>query len=199
MDKHGNFIRVDTGPLTYKKGRGQMYLGPDNDGNYDSYTLVLRDPQQQQQQHQQEEEDEERLDELQPLDGLDRFATREQISNHYVVMMRQYNMGQTRRRARTLSNKVDSYIKQRRHKLLIKENATMRWQGIMGLVVGLFSLLLTLLVGQFYDPAPPSMGGPGSRQEQQRRKRQQQQQRRNQPSQRRGRQAAQTYHSRKGY
>lgn len=78
-----------------------------------------------------------------------------------VVPMRKFNLGQTKRRTRTMKGKIDSYINLKRHQLIIKENAAVSWKGILALVFGLFLLMLTFLIGQFYEePTTRQMGGP---------------------------------------
>jgi hypothetical protein len=43
-------------------------------------------------------------------------------------------------------NKVESYVKKRRQKLLVKKSATLSWQGIMALIFGLLGVMLTLFI-----------------------------------------------------
>jgi hypothetical protein len=64
-------------------------------------------------------------------------------------------------------NKVDTYVKQRRDKLVLKENASLSVWGILQLIFGIFMLLLTILLGQFMEESKPRRhGGPGARQQQ---------------------------------
>ena len=77
--------------------------------------------------------------------------------------MRHFGLSQTRMRVRSNVNKVESYIKRRRQKLLLKESATLPWQGILCLVFGLVFFLLVILLGQFFEEEPRKQGGPGSR------------------------------------
>lgn len=81
----------------------------------------------------------------------------------YTMHFRHFGLSQTRMRVRSNVNKVESYIKKRRQKLLLKESATLPWQGILCLVFGLVGVLLTLLIGQFYEEETRRQGGPGAR------------------------------------
>jgi len=48
--------------------------------------------------------------------------------------------------------------------LTVKENCPPSWQGILLLVLGIFGLLLTLLIGQIWEPeAHSNTQGPGTR------------------------------------
>ena len=156
VSKGGEFRKIDTGKLpSYKSGRKQSsvhskystHRGPDDEGNYPDYTIVLRPPEDDKKPTNQEEEEwsEKELNELAP------FTTREQSSGNYVLHMRKYNLGFTKRSTRTMVTKVDSYIKQRRHKLTIKENTAISWKGMLAMVLGLFGLLIGILFWQFAE------------------------------------------------
>lgn len=69
----------------------------------------------------------------------------------YRLIMRLFQIPQSRRRVSTMIHRVESYIKKRRQSLLVKENAVPSWQGILLLVIGILGFLLTLLLGQFWD------------------------------------------------
>jgi hypothetical protein len=165
VDKDHNFVKIDSGPPMHrytkdarkKQKRKKNNGGPDDDGNYDSYTMVLRPPIENN-----DPEDETAQFEV-ALSALDAFTYDEEGTDNRVLPMRQFNIGQTKRRTRTMTSKVDSYIQQRRHQLIIKENASLSWQGVLAVVFGLFFLLITFLVGSFFDELTTPTGGPGTR------------------------------------
>lgn len=160
IDKQGNFVKLDNSPTIpmYSGKRKGKYKsnskGPDREGLYDSYTLVLRDGAPESSSNEYEAS----------LDTIKQFTHPEEGGNNenLVLSMRRFNFGQTRRRTKTMVSKVDAYLKHRRHQLTIKENSPLSWQGIVGLVLGLFGFLLTCLIGQFWDE-PNQVGGPGAR------------------------------------
>ena len=80
------------------------------------------------------------------------------------IIIRKFGINQSRRRVKTTVQKIDSYIKRRRHKLTVKENTPPAWQGILLLVLGIFGLLLTMLIGQYWEPPEKKrQTGPGTR------------------------------------
>jgi len=99
---------------------------------------------------------------LPSLDALDHYADKNHMGE-YVLIMRRYNIGHTRRRVTTLITRIKQYAKNHRDRIIIREKRNVRWQGILGIVFGMFSLLLALMVGQFSDPQP-TFGGPGATQ-----------------------------------
>lgn len=96
------------------------------------------------------------------LDALDNYADKNSMGE-FVLVMRRYNIGHTRRRVATLVTRIKQYANDHRDRVVIREKRTVRWQGILGIVFGMFSLLLALMVGQFSDPQP-TFGGPGATQ-----------------------------------
>jgi hypothetical protein len=179
VDSGGKFVKLDdaTDPYllyrnTEKKGykksnyKREYAGGPDKEGYYDSYHLVLRpaksDEDYEDVKKEGEEGDDDRVEDS-TFDAIKEYTTMDN-EGRLVISMRRFSLGQTRRRTRTLVNKVDAYVKQRRHKLTIKENASVSVWGILQLVVGLIMLLLTVLLGQFMEePKPRRHGGPGAR------------------------------------
>lgn len=97
------------------------------------------------------------------LSPLDEFTYPDEDNNNRVIPMRKFNLGQTKRRTRTMKGKIDSFINLKRHQLIIKENAAVSWKGILALVFGLFLLMLTFLIGQFYEEPTAQLKGPGTR------------------------------------
>lgn len=161
VDKLNNFVRVDSGQLNHnysakaRKTQKKNRAGPDIDGNYDSYTMHLRPP------IQNDDPDDESAKYEIDLAKIEQFTSRDEGTENRVLAMRQFNIGQTKRRSKTMTNKLDAYIQQRRHQLVIKENSSLGWQGVVALVFGIFFIMLTCLAGQFVDE--PKTGGPGTR------------------------------------
>lgn len=159
-----------------KKGRNKKkksantsnYKGPDPEGNYLSYAVLLRDAGTEAPETPEtvkttlmgmKEEESPDAD----LTSVKHFLDATDEPGVYRLIIRKFNIAQTKRRIRTISQKIDSYIKKRRHKLLLKENAAPSWQGILICIVGLIGFCLTLLLGQFWDDPPKRSSGPGVR------------------------------------
>mmetsp|Transcript_31779 Transcript_31779/g.36491 ORF Transcript_31779/g.36491 Transcript_31779/m.36491 type:complete len:713 (+) Transcript_31779:93-2231(+) len=70
----------------------------------------------------------------------------------YMIVMRKYNIGHRKRRPSSLITNIKSFADKKRERLLIRENTNIRWQGIVGIILGMFSILLCLLIGQFWEP-----------------------------------------------
>mmetsp|Transcript_18388 Transcript_18388/g.31588 ORF Transcript_18388/g.31588 Transcript_18388/m.31588 type:complete len:447 (-) Transcript_18388:245-1585(-) len=167
----------------YKKPKNPSYNrngGPDADGNYDSYALVLRDPlppsyeseededpnespskrmqRRMEAQHQFMAHDPNSLSSL-----LAPFTIAEKGSNgesmEYILHLREFNIGQTRRLARTAVAKINAYAKGRRSNCLIRESRPVAWQGLVFLILGIFSFVLCLLLGQFWEEYDPTKVG----------------------------------------
>ena len=90
-------------------------------------------------------------DSLPSLDGLQEFINPDGMGR-YTFVVRKYNLGHTKRRVSTLVKRIDAYRKGHRKKLSIRENRNIIWQGIMGMIFGVFSFLLSLLLGQYSEP-----------------------------------------------
>jgi len=155
--------------------------GPDTDGNYDSYVIILRDPL-----PPSDESDEEADPNESPskkmqrqMAAAHRFMSRDpnslasllapfaiatdggsnSDSTEYVIHPRDFNMGQTRRMARTSVSKIIAYSKGRRSSCIIRESRPVAWQGLVLLIIGIFSLVLCLLLGQFWEEHDPTRVG----------------------------------------
>jgi len=160
VSAEGDFVRLDTSPqVTRTKGKKAKYQnsGPDVDGNYNSYHVVFREPSDEYRDYGDEEHPEV------SLAPIYEYTYPESASGNRVLQMRKFNLGQTKRRTRTMVSKVDSYVRQRRHKLTIKENCALSWQGVLATVLGLFAFLLTILIGQFSEPEDPWKRKPSKR------------------------------------
>lgn len=165
-DKEGNYISTDTTRFEpseprktkkkYKQSRPQNWSrkGPDGEGRYATYRIkFVEDP-----------NSKDHVDFSEVREFFESAPDRNMAS----LQFRQFTMGQSRMRIRSQVNKIESYTKKRRQKLIIKETADLPWQGILCLVFGLVGTLLTLLIGQFYDEEPRRHIGPGVRRSQQR-------------------------------
>ena len=192
-DPDGNVVRVLEGtaaagvlPHRYaakkkKKGKNPRYdvgdKGPDEDGNYDSYVLVASEfgpdkanddddgaTEGTEAQNQQKKPPRIGRHPTNSLEPLSRIVQPNE-AGEYVMQMRRFNLGQSRRKALTTVTRINSYIRNRRHKLQIRETKHVAWQAIVAIVFGIFSLILSLLCGQFWEPEPihHRVGGPGMR------------------------------------
>jgi hypothetical protein len=183
---HLNNIK-DTKNNKYKKGRAYsidrdgLYSGPDNEGYYLTYSIHIKDA------PAFEKIDNEKASNNTDAGEEDEFGgtpdahfgkllrpflqpTGDESEHTYRLIMNHPYMRQQKRRVRVLVQKIDSYIKKRRHKLVIKETSALPWQGIVGTVLGVISFTLTLLLGTFYDEDEYSythQRGPGVRRQQQ--------------------------------
>lgn len=108
------------------------------------------------------------------VESSDGAASPQQQQKLYRLTPRKFGVRASKRRVRTMIQKLDSYIKKRRQKLVLREFAPPAWQGVILMVVGCMSFFLVLALGQFSDPVVHR--GPGVRRQQQQQGRQQQQQ-----------------------
>ncbi|KAL3906199.1 MAG: hypothetical protein SGILL_009366 [Bacillariaceae sp.] len=162
-DSNGNYLQVDTEkyepPKRGQKGKKYSYnkKGPDEKGRYRSYRIKFHETS--------PEGHDENNEEVEDGDfsPLKEWLIKDEEDGMYFMHFRHFGLTQSRTRVRANVNKVESYVKRRRQKLLIKENATLPWQGILCLIFGLMGFLLTLLVGQLWDETPKRHGGPGTR------------------------------------
>jgi len=190
----GNVVRVLEGtaaggtfPHKYgakkkKKGKNPRYdvsdKGPDEDGNYDSYVIVASEfgPDTSnddddagstgvQDASEQKKSSRTGRHPTNSLESLSSIGVVPNEAGEYVIQMRRFNLGQSRRKAMTTVTRVNSYIRNRRHKLQIRETKHVAWQSIVAIVFGIFSLILSLLCGQFWEPEPihHRVAGPGTR------------------------------------
>jgi hypothetical protein len=147
----------------YKKK--SSYKGPDADGYYISYGIVLQDKKSVDNNHAPEGEnvmndaDDVDLQALVPYaDPYERTVHEgEQPSSvkYYRLIPRQFGVRESKRRVRTMVTKLDGYIQRRRQKLIVREFAPPAWQGVVLMVVGSMTFFVALALGQCTDPVVP--------------------------------------------
>lgn len=149
--------------------------GPDDEGYYDSYVLVISEHGADTPTSGEEKKDDIDSggeDEKVPKSGRHPTNNLEPLrriieandNGEYIFHMRRFNVGQSRRKALTTVTRINSYIRNRRHKLAVRETKHVAWQAIVAIVLGLFSLILSLLCGQFFEPEQSHrVVGPGTR------------------------------------
>jgi len=155
-----------------KKFNSKMW-GPDDNGNYHSYIIVLRDttPDLDETGSNGREEDEspsmkmarqmQRRHHVMMNDPNSLAAKLSQFAIHsgkeddnsleYHLHLRDFNIEKTRRLARASVSKINAYAKGRRSTFTIREARPVSWQGLTLLIIGIFSLILSLLLGQFWE------------------------------------------------
>lgn len=155
--------------------------GPDKDGNYDSYVIVLRDPlpssyesneentdpnespsktmqRQMAAQHHHMMDDPNSLASLLAPFAIHGSGVSNGDSIEYLLHPRDFNL-QTRRLARTIVSKIVGYTKGRRTSCIVRESRPVSWQGLVLLILGIFSFVLCLLLGQFWEEHDPTKVG----------------------------------------
>jgi hypothetical protein len=153
-------------PARTHKSPSVTYKGPDANGHYVSYALVLNDPAS-------ESEDAATTDSNDPSPKLvDLSPIRESLQSFrnmdgdgkesWILTFHLFGISHTKRRVRSMMTRIDSYVKRRRHTVTAKESGNPSWLGILCVVFGLLGLFLTLLLGQYVDDKPPPIPrGPG--------------------------------------
>jgi len=179
VDKLGNFISLDDSKYeppprgkdakkknSYKKTGA--YKGPDDNGHYRSFSLRFHPTTPDRITKTEEDKmDGDFKDVLQFMDKETLNSEGGAAEEIYVLHMRRFGLSQSRIRVRSSINKVESYVKRRRQKLVVKESGPLPWQALLFLIFGILGLILTLLFGQFWNEAPKKQGGPGTRRPQQ--------------------------------
>lgn len=141
------------------------YKGPDLNGHYPSFRIGLRNADKSNKRKYPKNDDKQPLDimnkiDLEPIKHLLEILQGEHAHENegqeiYSLIFRKFNILQSRRKVIMTSRKIDSYINLRRDKLIVKESGAPCWQSIVCFVFGLIGFLLTLLLGQFWDPQSP--------------------------------------------
>ena len=158
-----NNVSAHESDLSNKKGKKpkySSYKGPDKDGYYLSYALIFQEKGSFDANTTQSLPQEEQPQDLSPL-----YPFVEHTDEGLRMVVGQFKRGVTKRRTRTMVQKISSYVSRRRSKLLVKENAAPSWVAVLMMVVGLVGFLLALLLGQFWeeDLVKNPLKGPGVR------------------------------------
>ena len=171
-----------------KKSSANNYKGPDKDGNFLTYVVMMnnRDPSEETKQKESNTNpDQPQFDEYGELINVKKEEDRppsvdlsalfpfmvrsdnSQDRHAFYIVLRQHGMAQARRRVRSMVQKVDSYAKRRRHKLNLKESTSPDWKAVLMLVLGGCVFLLSLLLALFWEEdealGHQPAGGPGAR------------------------------------
>jgi hypothetical protein len=175
-DSDGNFLELDTDKYEppargggkkqkkYKRPPGYNNRGPDAMGKYKTYRIkILQSDPGDPETNDGEDNNNNNNNNDGDFSKVKEYMSEDVEEGMYTLHFRNFGLSQTRMRVRSNINKVESYIKKRRQKLLLKESASLPWQAILCLVFGLVGALLTLLIGQFYEEEPRRQGGPGAR------------------------------------
>jgi len=156
------------------KGRYYTRTGPDENGNYDSYIVVLRDLLPPTPSFVEEEVDGEHHN---PDEGPSKMMQRQMAARHeqmlhdptsfasrigpfailshdsleYIIHLRDFNVDKTHRLARTTVSKINAYVNKKRTSFITREERPVMWQGLVLLILGIFSFVLCLLLGIFWE------------------------------------------------
>ena len=110
------------------------------------------------------------------LENLQKLGLKQNENNEYVVIMRKYSKNKRRGTVRSQHSRLKSYIDGKRKTINIRENKPPSWQGVLAFVSGLFCMLLTGLLGQFWEEDKRAFVSRRGRQQQQQQKQKQRQQ-----------------------
>lgn len=179
-NKHKNYRKKRKGKNknNRKKDKYKSYHrnGPDSNGNYDSYAVVLRDPlpssfngdegsdpdesPSKRMQRQMEARHRTMMNDPNSFASLIApFAITGNDSMEYIIHLRDFNVGQTSRLPRTSVSKVNAYTTGKRTNFVLREARPVKWQGLVLLIVGIFSLVMCLLLGVFWEEYDPTTMG----------------------------------------
>jgi hypothetical protein len=145
-----------------KKSRNKnSYKGADEYGEYRSYAIKFKVSTK----SGDEGEAEKSEDDIPDGDftTISQFLSPGEDEGTYMLYMRKFGMTHSKTRVRSMVNKIESYVKKRRQKLIVKEAVPIAWQAILCLVLGILGFMMTLLIGQFWDEPGKKHGGPGAR------------------------------------
>jgi hypothetical protein len=167
----------------YSQKKDATYKGPDEFGRYTTYAIILTDqadtvfpddaePLPDNQVH--------RAADLSPIRHL-LDSYRDETDNgrlKYRIIPRKFGVVHSKRRVRTMIQKIESYVRRRRLKAVVSEDAPPSWQGVILIVMGFTVLILTFILGQFSaasaSAANHHQSGPGVRRQQHQQQPQQQ-------------------------
>lgn len=149
-----------------KYNKISTYKGPDENGHYFSYGIILEDMQTRVSDPTADEESRVPDADLKLLlPYMDEIRSADNGVTQYRLIPRRFGVQHHKRRVRTSVAKFEGYIKRRRQKLVVHETAPPAWQGVVLIVFGAIGLLISLMLGQFQDPVVHR--GPGVRRQQQ--------------------------------
>jgi hypothetical protein len=141
------------------------YKGPDENGHYLSYALVLSDVTGNPDAPVAVEPNREAPSPAVSLERVLPFVIRHHTLDGKLelrLIPRRFGVLQSKRRVRTMINKIDSYVRRRRHNVVIRENSPPSVVGVLLMVFGFIGLIVALILGQFQDPVVHH-SGPGVR------------------------------------
>lgn len=143
----------------YQNVNSLNYKGPDEDGNYLSYAIYFRDKSDNPIVH---SEVEEIIDMEFDISDIHTYTTETDTGEYRLIITQQVPDNHlSKRRIRTMTQKLDSYIHKRRPKISIREVSGPAWQGVLLIVIGTIGFILCTLLGQFHDEVIAT--GPGMR------------------------------------
>ena len=155
----------------HKRHKPAYNRGPDKNGHYDSYVIILRDPLPMEEENADSNESPSKrmarqmaaqhdhmLHDPNSLASLLAPFAISLSNNEYIIHPRDFNL-QTRRLARTIVSKIVGYTKGRRSSFIVRESRPVSWQGLLLLILGIFSFVLCLLLGQFWEEYDPTKAG----------------------------------------
>lgn len=167
----------------YKKKGGRYYTrtGPDANGNYDSYTVVIRDlvpisfeeevgagissdhtdegPSKKMQRQMEARHLQMMHDPTSFASRIAPFAILGEDALEYVLHLRDFNVDKTHRLPRTTVSKINAYVNKKRSSFVLREARPVSWQGLVLIILGIFSLVLNLLLGTFWEEYDPTKVG----------------------------------------
>jgi hypothetical protein len=189
VKKDGEFVTDQDVPLTernttppppknkqkakYQQKKDATYKGPDEFGRYTTYAIILTDKSETIFPDDVELPENHQAVDLSPIRHLlDSFQdAADGGKTKYRIIPRKFGVIHSKRRVRTMIQKIESYVRRRRIKAVVKEDAPPSWQGVILLVFGFTGLLLTFILGQFSVATAAANGahqsGPGVRRQQQ--------------------------------
>lgn len=182
-DKRPNSKKRKQPPKKYKQNkRNNSRIGlPDEDGNYESYVIILRDPTPPGFEDEIDPEESPSMRMARRMKAQHDFMANDPnslanvlgpyavphddpnnnkyASTEYIIHPRDFNIGQTRRLPRSTVAKVNAYANGRKSSFVVRESRPVAWQGLVLLILGIFSLVLCLLLGQFWEEHDPTKVG----------------------------------------
>ena len=154
---------------TTSYSKSASYKGPDANGHYLSYAFLLQDKNRNEERHigmidsEKSENNDNNIPtipevELTPIlpylqkmedDSISNDIAMNTATPKYRLIPKTFGARHSQRRVRSMINKIETYIKFRRQKLIIIETASPAWQGIVLIVMGTVTILITCTLGQF--------------------------------------------------